>query len=68
MVGVVFFLPPFLSWEPHHGGSHSCVVVAKQASQESHEACIEIDPKDREGNGTPLQYSSLENPMDRGAW
>ena len=23
---------------------------------------------DREGNGTPLQYSCLENPMDRGAW
>ena len=22
----------------------------------------------REGNGTPLQYSCLENPMDRGAW
>ena len=21
-----------------------------------------------EGNGHPLQYSSLENPMDRGAW
>ena len=21
-----------------------------------------------EGNGTPLQYSHLENPMDRGAW
>ena len=21
----------------------------------------------REGNGTPLQYSCLENPMDRGA-
>ena len=21
-----------------------------------------------EGNGTPLQYSSLGNPMDRGAW
>ena len=21
-----------------------------------------------EGNGTPLQYSCLENPMDRGAW
>ena len=20
------------------------------------------------GNGNPLQYSSLENPMDRGAW
>ena len=21
-----------------------------------------------EGNGSPLQYSCLENPMDRGAW
>ena len=21
-----------------------------------------------EGNGTPLQYPCLENPMDRGAW
>ena len=24
--------------------------------------------KNREGNGTPFQYSCLENPMDRGAW
>ena len=23
---------------------------------------------DREGNDNPLQYSCLENPMDRGAW
>ena len=23
---------------------------------------------DGEGNGTPLQYTCLENPMDRGAW
>ena len=22
----------------------------------------------REGNGNPLQYSCLDNPMDRGAW
>ena len=22
----------------------------------------------KEGNGKPLQYSCLENPMDRGAW
>ena len=27
-----------------------------------------LDPRDGEGNGTPLQYSCLENPMDRGAW
>ena len=25
-------------------------------------------PLNREGNGTPLQYSCLENPMDGGAW
>ena len=29
-------------------------------------ACPKL--KLREGNGTPLQYSCLENPMDGGAW
>ena len=28
--------------------------------------CTELDMT--EGNGTPLQYSCLENPMDGGAW
>ena len=27
-----------------------------------------LEDIDGEGNGTPLQYSCLENPMDRGAW
>ena len=27
-----------------------------------------LNYQDREGNGTPLQYSCLENPMDGGAW
>ena len=27
-----------------------------------------LNPTSREGNGTPLQYSCLENPTDRGAW
>ena len=27
-----------------------------------------LEAKIREGNGTPLQYSCLENPMDGGAW
>ena len=27
-----------------------------------------LNIRGREGNGTPLQYSCLENPMDRGAW
>ena len=29
---------------------------------------VYIDIYTGEGNDTPLQYSSLENPMDRGAW
>ena len=28
--------------------------------------CINLEGWDGEGNGTPLQYSSLENPMDGG--
>ena len=35
-------------------------------------SCLEISVSlgswDGEGNGTPLQYSCLENPMDGGAW
>ena len=27
-----------------------------------------LNKETREGNGTPLQYSCLENPMDGGAW
>ena len=30
--------------------------------------CRQLFPASREGNGTPLQYSCLENPMDGGAW
>ena len=27
-----------------------------------------LEPQFREGDGTPLQYSCLESPMDGGAW
>ena len=27
-----------------------------------------VSVHETEGNGNPLQYSCLENPMDRGAW
>ena len=29
---------------------------------------LSLELKSGEGDGTPLQYSCLENPMDRGAW
>ena len=30
--------------------------------------CTWLEEKTGEGNGTPLQYSCLETPMDREAW
>ena len=30
--------------------------------------CNNMDGPSGEGDGTPLQYSCLENPMDGGAW
>ena len=40
------------------------------AVQETQEAQVQsLDWEDtRGGYGSPLQYSCLENPMDRGAW
>ena len=32
------------------------------------EKWVDVSTWTGEGNGTPLQYSCLENPMDRGAW
>ena len=29
---------------------------------------LQVDHGNGEDNGTPLQYSCLENPMGRGAW
>ena len=34
----------------------------------SHIIWVILSNRDGEGNGTPLQYSCLENPMDGGAW
>ena len=50
------------------------VFPSGSVSKES--ACYSRDPgsipgsgrSPGEGNGNPLQYSCLENPMDRGAW
>ena len=42
--------------------SHVLCGVAKKKN------CTCIAPTTGEGNGTPLQYPCLENPMDGGAW
>ena len=38
------------------------------AMQETRVRSLGREDSPGEGNGNPLQYSCLENPMDRGAW
>ena len=39
-----------------------------QETQERQVQSLYWEDSPRVGNGNPLQYSCLENPMDRGAW
>ena len=41
---------------------------AMQETQEMHVQSLDQEDPLEEGNGNPLQYSCLEDPMDRGAW
>ena len=43
------------------------IIPSEVSQKEKHQYSILMHIY-REGNGTPLQYSCLENPMDRGAW
>ena len=43
-------------------------IIQIEASQEEENKYCILTHIYGEGNGTPLQYSCLENPMDRGAW
>ena len=49
------------------GPSVHGIIQAKKEAIEDTEMAVTV-PRNREGNGTPLQYSCLENPMDGGAW
>ena len=44
-----------------------CVHQDPGTPQRLSQTCLLVFPV-REGDGTPLQYSCLENPMDGGAW
>ena len=65
-VPVLHYLPEFVHW----------VSDAIYSSDGKESICNEKDMglipgfrrSPEEGNGDPLQYSCLENPMDRGAW
>ena len=55
--------PVFVFWFFYSGYSNVCKEVSCAVL-----ICISLMLGDGEGNGTPLQYSCLENPMDRRAW
>jgi len=41
---------------------------ANAGDAEDEDLILGLGRSPRDGNGNPLQYSGLENPMDRGAW
>ena len=46
-----------------------CVVIGTEPANAGEMGSIPgMGRSPREGNGNPLQYSCLENSMDRGAW
>ena len=57
---------------PSAGGGCACqvalVVKDPSAMQETQEMPVGSGRSPGGGDGNPLQYSCLENPMDRGAW
>ena len=59
-----------IRWDYSCFGGFPCGTVAKNLSAKAGDAgsVPESGRSPGEGNGNPLQYSCLGNPMDRGAW
>ena len=54
---------------PYHLGFPSSSEVKVSACNAGDQGSIpELERSPGEGNGNPVQYSCLENPMDGGAW
>ena len=53
---------------PHEWNNIICSIWGVYNSYLNLQNLGKLDKKCGDGNGTPLQYSCLENPMDRGAW
>ena len=61
----IFFWSPF-AWNSDFPGGSDGKASAYSVGEPGSIPGSERRPG--EGNGNPLQYSCLENPMDRGAW
>jgi len=57
-------IPPFLIWNYFLSQRESWLYICNVFTLYLSSSRIYIG----EGDGTPLQYSCLENPMDGGAW
>ena len=63
------FLPILIGLFIYNSGLPGGSVVKNPAAKAGDVGSIPgLGRSSGEGNGNPLQYSCLENPMDRGAW
>ena len=65
MIRVIFFFLIVVKYTYFPGGSDGKASVYNVGDPGS---SPELGRYPAEGNGNPLQYNCLENPMDRGAW
>ena len=60
--------PPSMGFSTQEYWSGGPVAFSGVGAQSCPTLCDPVDCGLGEGNGNPLQYSCLENPMDGGAW
>ena len=61
-------LAEIIFWGSKITADGDCSHEIKRCLLLGRKAMTNLDSIFREGNGTPLQYSCLENPMEGGAW
>ena len=66
--GTVEAVSDFIFWGSKLTADGDCSHEIKRHLLLGRKVKTNLDSIFREGNGTPLQYSCLENPMEGGAW
>ena len=57
-----------MAWEKKEEQFLNTIEIEKSLGEQHTSVLAGLVDKNGEGNGTALQYSCLENPMDGGAW